>query len=391
MRTIIHFLLCLLLLSSCSFYKAITYKGPHVYDYQNRDQALFSSSSKAFKWKLNLSWDLNDSCFCKCPENKNVVFQDILKKNKTYALLIFQNDSLVYFYKHPNFDVEQKVNSFSISKSILSALLGIAIGEGYIDNIKDSVGKYVKEANSKISKICLEDLLNMRVRFFRDTTFFNRGIQSVSLYYGKNIKKHLHKAVPEPDKKGFFYCNLSSLLLTWVLEEATNMPMEEYFNSRLWKPLRTNYNASWILDSKKNHFPLGFCCLNITVYDLALFGRLYINNGEVDNKQVIPSFWVEEAFNPNSFSNLDEQKYEYKHSWRIGEKGKQIFAKGLKGQYLFIDREKNIMIVRVGGSMKKTNWGQIFQEIIKRYTNSSSKETDSNSNEELQTDRQGLR
>ena len=126
------------------------------------------------------------------------------------------------------------------------------------------------------------------------------------------------------------------------------------------------HDAFWNLDNKtKNGIEKAFCCLNATTHDFAKLGRLFLNDGNWDGKQIISEKWIREATQPDT---TEGGKFNFQYNWVAGpEKYKSYYAVGLYGQYIYVYPQKNIIIVRFGKEDLNYNpayWKSIFLQII---------------------------
>ena len=108
-----------------------------------------------------------------------------------------------------------------------------------------------------------------------------------------------------------------------------------------------------------------FCCLNATAIDFAKFGRLYLNHGNWKGKQIIPEEFVHYSMGIHNDSR-DSENYPYTYFWRVMDDG-SVFAKGILGQYIYLDPSKNLIIVRFGSKRGDVHWSALIQEIAKQY------------------------
>ncbi len=122
------------------------------------------------------------------------------------------------------------------------------------------------------------------------------------------------------------------------------------------------YNASWNYDSKKHKNLKSFCCLNARPIDFAKFGRLYLNQGVWEDKRIIPEEWINKTLESKK-ERADAMGYPYNFHWRILE-NKDMFAKGILGQYIYICPAKNTIILRFGNKNGNIDWPDFFQEIL---------------------------
>ena len=190
-------------------------------------------------------------------------------------------------------DETLQVPSFSMAKSFTSALMGIAVSEGYIEDVHDPVTKYLPELKDPALKdVTLEHLLNMRSGIKSREFYYSPFSDVAKYYYGRNIPKYVKKTKVErePDER-FHYNSLNTQLLGMTVKRATGKPLATYLEEKIWKPLGMEFPASWSIDSRTSATEKAFCCINARARDYAKFGRLYLNKGRWNGKQIIP-MWV---------------------------------------------------------------------------------------------------
>jgi len=184
-------------------------------------------------------------------------------------------------------------------------------------------------------------------------------------YYGRHITryaKHL-KTIAPPDQH-YEYQSVNTLLLSLMLEKAVQLPINQYLEEKLWKPMGMESEASWSIDSKSGNTVKSFCCLNAVARDYARFGMLYLHHGNWNGKQIVPAKWIVKTMSVINDSR-DSQGYSYTYCWRVTPKG-AIFAKGVLGQYIYVLPQKNIVIVRLGRGPGDINWAQLFEDLSAR-------------------------
>lgn len=220
-------------------------------------------------------------------------------------------------------------------------------------------------------------------------SYLNPLGDAAKYYYGRNLNKYLGKLKVEspPDEK-FHYSSGNTQVLGRIIENATGKSLQNYMYEKIWAPLNMEYDASWSVDSKKNNTAKAFCCLNATMRDFAKFGKLYLNNGIFEGKQIVPEDWIEQSLDQvqarkNNFIYSyqwwrSQDLFEYKNEplkeneFIInGPNNKKYVrklltaysAKGFLGQYIYINPEKNIIIVRLGSNYGNDDWEHLFYEI----------------------------
>lgn len=300
-------------------------------------------------------------------ENGSNDFTAFLDQNHTLAFLIIRNDTLLYEQYFDDTDSASIMPSFSVSKSFVSALAGIAIGEGKIRSADQPVTDFIPELlenDTAFQQITIDDLLNMR-----SGVRFNEGYQSpfadmAKYYYGTNLQRYILKLkIERPPDEAYNYQSVNTLLLGMALERATGKPLNEYLSEKLWKPLGMSTDVGWSIDSERHGTIKSFCCLDAPARDFARFGRLYLNNGRWQGKQIVPEKWVKETMQIVNDSR-DGQGYSYTRHWRVKDDG-AIFAKGLLGQYIYIDPQRNLLMLRFGTKATDIVWPHLMENVAR--------------------------
>ncbi len=292
-------------------------------------------------------------------------FDEFLKKKKTVSFIVIRNDTVLYENYFNGYCDSSVITTFSASKSFVSALIGIALHEGYIYSVNEPITKYIPElVNPGFDKITIENLLNMRSGIKFTESYASPFADMPKYYYGTNLLKYIGKLKVEEDPgKRYNYQSVNTILLGLIIERATNTKLNKYIEEKLWKPLGMQYDASWSVDSKKHLVFKANCCLNGRSIDYAKFGRLYLNKGNWNGKQIVPQKWVERSTSITNDSR-DSQGYPYKYQWRVLENG-AFFAKGILGQYIFVYPAKNLIFIRQGKHYGKIDWADFFLELSK--------------------------
>ncbi|HZK07770.1 MAG TPA: serine hydrolase [Bacteroidales bacterium] len=300
-------------------------------------------------------------------DNGNTNFTAFLNQNHTLAFLIIRNDTLLYEQYFKGTDSASIMPSFSVSKSFVSALVGIAIGEGKIQSVDQPVTDFIPgllDNDTAFRQITIDDLLNMR-----SGVRFNEGYASpfadmAKYYYGTNLQRYVLKLkIDRPPDEIYNYQSVNTLLLGMALERATETSLNEYLSEKLWKPLGMSVDVGWSIDSERHGTIKAFCCLDAPARDFARFGRLYLNNGQWHGQQIIPEEWVEETMQIVNDSR-DGQGYSYTRQWRVKDDG-AIFAKGLLGQYIYIDPQRNLLMLRFGTKATDIVWPDLMEKVAK--------------------------
>ena len=296
----------------------------------------------------------------------NLQFAEFLEEHKTVAFIMLQGDSMIYEAYFDGYDAAAVIPVFSVAKSYVSALVGIAIEKGYFSSIEDSVTLYIPELQGKgLEKISLKDLLEMRSGLDYQEKYTSPFADMAKYYYGKNLRKYVTqlKIVENPGQR-YEYQSVNTLLLGLALENATGQNPATLLQDWIWQKAGMQYDASWSFDSKKQQTIKAFCCINLRATDLARFGLLYKDDGKWRGNSVIPEDWIRKSLEINN-NSLDSGGYPYTMHWRSLPDG-SFFAKGVLGQYLYVDPKNDLVIVRLGKSADKIDWVKFFKEISKQ-------------------------
>jgi len=301
-------------------------------------------------------------------------FNELLTSTQTTAFLIIKDDQLIYENYFNGYERDSINTSFSVAKSFVSALVGVAIDEGLIDNINDPITKYIPELqdkDSRYSAITVKHILSMSsgLRYVEEGTPFSDDTKT---YYDPNLRSVALSAVIEEEEPGkrFHYNNYNYLLLGIILERATGMSVAKYMEEKLWKPLGMEAPATWSLDSEGSGFEKMESGINARAIDFAKFGRLYLNNGSNWNgQQIISENWVKTSTSANSTS---DPSMEYQYGWwiyplqeRIDNNYRHFSARGNLGQFIYIAPEEGLVIVRHGYDSGNINWINLFESVSK--------------------------
>lgn len=275
----------------------------------------------------------------------------------TIAYLVIKNDSIRHEEYWDGYSDTSHTSSFSMAKTFVSILVGIAVQEGKIKTIDQPVGDFLPEyKEGDKSKITVRHLLTMSsgINFTED--YKNPFGFPAEAYYGTDLRKLIFKYdAAEVPGKYFEYLSGNTQLLCFVLSRATGMTVSEYASQKLWKPIEAEYDAYWSLD-RKGGDEKAYCCFNSNARDFARIGKLYLDSGRYNGKQIVPEKYVLESVQPSPTidKDLNSKNSRYGYSWWIlpaGEKSKGhdvFYARGILGQYIIMIPALDMIIVRLG-------------------------------------------
>jgi len=347
----------LLMCSSCLVGRFAWYNFSNITDYRIFPSRPLPASSNPFRFI--------EATHTGPEKMKNINLAQLdstLQNSPTVAFLIIRNDSLLFEKYYHRYEQNSTIASFSMAKSYTSALIGIAIAEGYIKNEQDKITDYIPELASKpgFGKVTIRHLLQMTSGIKSNESYYSPFGQAAKIYYGRRLRTYIAhlKMDYEPGTK-FAYRSINTQLLGLILERATKKSVTAYLNEKLWQPIGAEYEASWSIDKKKNGLEKTFCCINAKARDFAKFGRLYLHKGNWNGTRLVPAAWVEAS---TQIDTTQGSVWYYQHQWWLTNRRQRNFlADGLHGQYIYVNPGKKLVIVRLGKQPGKINWRRFFE------------------------------
>ena len=372
------FIVAMLLLSSCSVFRGLALdgpSGPDIYEYQKLERDTIFKGDNPFHFPLAASHRCIDRSmhitYKKAGNIGKVRIDSLVEQwfGKDGQLLIIHNDSVVYDQWTEPFYPGKNATIFSVSKSLTGLLCGIAVDEGYIKGVDDPVTDYIPELaqyNATFKKLRIVHLLNMQAGFdfYEDYELTLKGLFKIfkitQLQYGHDFTRlfrHI-KFKSQPGEK-YEYNSLTTALLSWIIERATGKTYADYMSEKVWKPLGMERDAWVTIDSRKHHHTQGFGGIATNVYDLAKIGRLYLNGGTWNGKQIVSKEWIDRSLEKTTKNK--GYHYCWYHQYHDDDAGNPSFyAFGVGHQFIYINQKKNVIIARIGNNYNWMGWEMSF-------------------------------
>jgi CubicO group peptidase (beta-lactamase class C family) len=305
-------------------------------------------------------------------DSSNGSLEDYLDASGTTAFLVVHNDKLLYERYFNGYDETSVNTSFSMAKSFASALVGIAIDEGYIRSVDEPITNYIPELlekDKRFKSITIRDLLTMSsgIKYEEGGTLpWSEEADDTKTYYATNLRElALNCRIKGEPGEYFEYNNYNPLLVGLILERATGMSVSRYLQQKVWKPIGMEVDGSWSLDSSRSGFEKMESGVNARARDFARFGMLFAKEGNWEGEQLVSKEWVEESTRADT-STDPSQDYQY-FWWVDTPDGKHHFsARGNYGQYIYVAPEKDLVIVRLGNEEGERGYGywiNLFEEL----------------------------
>ena len=265
----------------------------------------------------------------------------------TIAYLIIKNDSIWYENYAEGYGTASMTNSFSMAKSIVTALMAKAIMQGHIKGLDQPVGDFIPQFSEGLAaKMTVGDLSSMSSGLNWDESYKSPFSITAKAYYDTDLRDVMLdlKVVDQPGEK-FKYLSGNTQLLGMVIEKATGKTLTQYLSESFWKPMGMQHDALWQLDSEDSGMEKAYCCIASNALDFAKFGLLFKNMGVYNGKRILPEDFIKLATQPR-FPKDDMYGYGF---WLSDHMGKKIFAmRGILGQYVICIPEDDLIIVRLG-------------------------------------------
>lgn len=283
-------------------------------------------------------------------------FTDLMNRSRTNGLLVIKDGKIVNEQYFNGNDACTRFTTWSIAKSYVSTLVGIAIDEGKIKSVDDIITDYVPELKgSGYEKATIRDVLQMSSGVDWDEDYSNQNSDiwrlMQDLLVNKMPVKDFIKDLQGGQPHTFNYKSVDSQVLAFLVENVNKKPLHAVLSEKLWKPLGMTSDAYLNQDLKNNDF--GFSFINAPLRDLAKLGQLFLQDGKWRGKQIVSAKWVKEATTPVDADlqpNVAYPHFGYQYQWWVPEGAKlghEFSAMGAYGQYVYVDKDAKVVIAKV--------------------------------------------
>ena len=398
MGQILLALLLLILLIGAFKYKTLKrlYTAIHLFDKEviidnfrnidaHFDVARLTAAPNKVVYPKQLGFQLPDSFQT---NNKSYDTEAFLTENQMEGLMIIYKDTIVYEKYSLGLQPNDTHISWSVAKSIVSTLLGIAHDNGLF-NLEDPITNYLPQfKGTGYDNVRILDILQMSsgVGFNEDYGDFNSDINRFGRTFALGSSfEDFAKSLKNERPPGTYhhYVSIDTQVLGMLLKKVTGKSLTSYYEEKLWNPLGMQDNGEWAIDKTGMELALGG--LNMTLRDYAKIGQLYLHKGVFNGKRIVSEEWVEKATTPSAphlapglrDNTSHYQGYGYQWWIPLNDEG-DFFAAGIYDQYIYIQPSKDLVItmlsanyhfktrVRVGERMHVA----LFKEVARQFPNS---------------------
>lgn len=294
--------------------------------------------------------------------------QQLMNDQRIHGVLVLQDGKIrLERYTAPQ-TPSTRWNSFSVSKSVTSTLVGAAMKDGYIKSLDDDVTKYIKELRgSAYEGVSVRQLLTMTsgVKWNEDYTDPKSDVAQMYAQpadAGFDMTTSYVRKLPREAAPGakWVYKTAETNLVGVLVAAATGKKLAEYLSEKIWRPLGMERDAEWMIDDVGHE--QGGCCLAMTLRDYGRFGQFILDGARINGRSIVAAGWLDDATKSHVSTGGGGG---YGFQWWIRGDG-TFEGRGIYGQTLHIDRARHLVIVINSATVQPTDRaaGQARQDFI---------------------------
>ncbi|RZO87040.1 MAG: class C beta-lactamase-related serine hydrolase [Oceanococcus sp.] len=280
---------------------------------------------------------------------------EYMQSGSTNAIAFMHNGQFIYEDYQNGFNDNTRAHMWSVTKSVTTALVGIAVAEGLVDSIYDPITKYIPDASGTVWEgVSVEDLLQMESGTYwvdvpvhqpEQLVLMGADFHSNGLYGMTRDEYLLRLTRVSPTGDHYRYNSGDAQMLAWLLENVYARPYAEILAEKIWQPAGMQDDALVMIDRLGNTFAsMG---LMATPRDMLRFGEIFRNGGRsIDGKQIVPEAWVAASHNYDKDNGGGPRGYMWPH-WGGVESGNYTAA-GYGHQRVSVAPSLNMVGVRFG-------------------------------------------
>jgi CubicO group peptidase (beta-lactamase class C family) len=300
----------------------------------------------------------------------NEIIDEMGEMDSIYNVSVSYNGDMLNETHFNNAQEGLGYNVFSVTKSVMSLLIGIAIDYDFIGSVEETIADYIDlseyDVEPEVSSITIHNLMTMSAGLHWDSNdlaseMINLRSTSTPL---ENILEREMDFIPGTR---FNYSDGSAHLMSVILAEATGMSAYDFANEYLFHPLGIT-NTAWRLDSKG--YNIGGCDLHLSSSDMSKIGNLVLNEGIYDGNIIVSKEWLVTSTTDKVSSFVS---FDYGYYWWLSTKAGYdlISARGWGGQQIYIVPEFNLVVTTSSNGMisdenASSNFGYLENIVVNR-------------------------
>lgn len=296
----------------------------------------------------------------------SLTLDQYLDKHPVTGFLIAKGDSiLVERYQYDRTD-RQRLTSFSMAKTIVGLLIGIAVTEGAIRSVDDPAEVYVPGLkNTEYGRTPIKALLQMssgvafrEVYTDMDSDIAKLAFATLGQHPGGSLAavKRFNTRDAAPGER-FSYASAESVVLGLVLAGATRRTVADYMSDKLWQPLGAEADAKWSIDATGQE--VTYATFNAVLRDWGRLGLMLAHDGVWAGKSIVAREWLLES--TTATANSPSRAYGY-HVWLLSAPGRTFALRGLRGQFVLVDPASKLVLVQTAAV--SVGDGAVAQELL---------------------------
>ncbi|TDK41409.1 serine hydrolase domain-containing protein [Antarcticimicrobium luteum] len=291
-----------------------------------------------------------------------------LQERAVTSLLVMKDGEIRFEDYYLGTAPDDRRISWSVAKSYLSALLGVLLEEGAITSIDEPVVKYAPLLKgSAYDGASIRNVLNMAsgVTFDEDYFDFNSDINRMGrvVALGGTLDDFAASFTDRFAAPGetWQYVSIDTHVIGMVIRGATGRSVTELLQEKILTPLRPESDGYYITDGAGTAFVLGG--LNFTTRDFARFGQMVLQDGAFGGTQVVPADWIAASTAPSAPTAPGKTRYGFQWWIPVDYHEGEFFARGVYGQFIYIDRPAGVVIVATGADRRFRDEGAFEQNL----------------------------
>lgn len=294
-----------------------------------------------------------------------LTLDDYLNRQPVTGLLIAKDNTiLVERYQYGRTDTD-RLASFSLAKTVVGLLIGVALKENAIASVDDLAETYVSGLmGTEYGRTPIKALLLMAsgVAFSEDYDTRSSDVNELArltIEPGSPgslsaVKQFNTRVVPSGAR--FSYSSAESLVLGLVLAAATKRTVSDYASEKLWGPLGAEADATWNIDAAGQE--ITFAYVNAVLRDWARLGLMLANHGSWNGRTIVPADWLKASATDALPTSSPLAKYGYQ-IWYSADT-RRFTLQGLRGQFVFVDPDLKLVLVQTALSGGQSATGEVF-------------------------------
>jgi CubicO group peptidase (beta-lactamase class C family) len=304
---------------------------------------------------------------------------DYFERNPTTAMLIAQGDTVLLERYQYGRQPAQRLTSFSMAKTVIAMLVGVALNEGHIRSLDDLAQAYAPDLQgTEYGNTPLRHLLTMSsgVQFREeydgqdDSARLSRATIGGQSDGGANVTKLFNRRIAAPGER-WSYASAETFVLAVVLRQAIGQDIATYFSEKIWKPLGAEQEATWLVDA--SGLEVGYMGFNATLRDYGRLAMMMARSGVAQGKQLIPAAWVQAMTTAHVLPSRTGRWFGYGYqTWIFPDLDGTYAFQGVRGQAIFVDPSRQLVLVHLavrpsardpGGADTNALWRGLKQQM----------------------------